>query len=109
MTANLIVNASKYTPEGGTIALSLAVDGPSVVLTVIDNGIGITPEALVQIFKPFVQERHATEFNGSGLGIGLTLVRELVEGHGGRVTASSAGTGCGSCFTVVLPVLRGSE
>ena len=109
VTANLIVNASKYTPEGGTITLSLEVDGPSVVLTVTDNGIGITPEALTQIFKPFIQERHATEFNGSGLGIGLTLVRELVEGHGGRVTAFSAGAGCGSRFTVVLPVLRGSE
>ncbi len=109
VAANLIGNASKYTPDGGTITVSLQGAGASVVMTVTDNGIGITPEALAQVFEPFVQERHATEFNGSGLGIGLTLVRELVEGHGGRVTAFSAGTGSGSRFTVTLPLLRGGE
>ena len=108
VAVNLIGNASKYTPEGGTIVLSLQAQGRCAVMTVADNGIGITPEALAQIFEPFVQERHATEFNGSGLGIGLTLVRELVEGHGGRVTASSAGPGCGSRFTVALPLLGAS-
>jgi diguanylate cyclase len=106
VAANLIGNASKYTPEGGAIEVSLEVAGASVVLTVADNGIGITPEALLEVFEPFVQEQHATDFNGSGLGIGLALVRELVHGHGGRVTAASAGAGHGSRFTVTLPVLR---
>lgn len=106
VVANLIGNASKYTPDDGTIELSLDVVGPSVVMTVADNGIGITPEALSEVFEPFVQERHATQFNGSGLGIGLALVRELVQGHGGSVTAASQGAGCGSRFTVTLPVLR---
>jgi diguanylate cyclase len=104
--SNLIGNASKYTPEGGAIEVSLAVAGSSVVITVADNGIGITPEALSDVFEPFIQEQHATDFDGSGLGIGLALVRELVHGHGGRVTAASAGAGLGSCFTVTLPVLR---
>jgi diguanylate cyclase len=106
VAANLIGNASKYTPEGGAIEVSLELAGASVVLTVADNGIGITPEALLEVFEPFVQERHATDFNGSGLGIGLALVRELVHGHGGRVTAASAGAGHGSRFAVTLPVLR---
>jgi diguanylate cyclase len=106
VAANLIGNASKYTPAGGAVDLSLEVVGASVVMTVTDNGIGITPEALSQVFEPFVQERHATEFNGSGLGIGLALVRELVHGHGGDVTAASAGPGRGSRFTVTLPMLR---
>ena len=109
VTANLIGNASKYTPQGGAIELSLAVVGRSVVMTVTDNGIGITPEALSHVFEPFVQERHATEFDGSGLGIGLALVRELVQGHGGDVAATSAGAGHGSRFTVTLPVLRTTE
>jgi diguanylate cyclase len=102
--ANLIANASKYTPDGGALELSLEVADGSVVVTVTDNGIGITPEALLAVFDPFVQERHATQFNGSGLGIGLALVRELVEGHAGRVTAASGGAGCGSRFTVTLPL-----
>jgi diguanylate cyclase len=109
VTANLIGNASKYTPRGGAIALSLEVVGRSVVMTVADNGIGITPEALSHVFEPFVQERHATEFDGSGLGIGLALVREFVQGHGGDVTATSAGAGQGSRFTVTLPVLRTTD
>jgi diguanylate cyclase len=87
----------------------LEVVDRSVVMTVADNGIGITPEALSHVFQPFVQERHATEFDGSGLGIGLALVRELVLGHGGDVTATSAGAGQGSRFTVTLPLLRTTD
>lgn len=103
---NLLDNASKYTQEGGQIRLETAVDGDKVLLTVRDNGIGITQEALPTIFEPFVQEQHATLFNGTGLGIGLTVVRELVEGHGGKVTATSGGKGLGSRFTVALPLER---
>ena len=73
-------------------------------MTVSDSGIGIAAEALPRVFDPFVQEAHAIGFNGAGLGIGLTVVRELVEGHGGSVVASSAGTGLGSQFVVTLPL-----
>lgn len=102
---NLLDNASKYTPQSGQIRLEVIVVGDKVVLTVADNGIGITPEALPTIFEPFVQEQHATLFNGAGLGIGLTVVRELVAGHGGDVTVASGGKGLGSRFTVMLPTL----
>jgi diguanylate cyclase (GGDEF)-like protein len=103
---NLLDNASKYTPERGEIHFSAMVREESVVLTVVDSGIGISSEALLTIFEPFVQEQHATLFNGAGLGIGLTVVRELVEGHGGHVSASSDGLGCGSRFVVSLPLDR---
>jgi diguanylate cyclase (GGDEF)-like protein len=102
--ANLLGNASKYTPEGGDIRLSLEVAQDKVLLKVADNGIGITREALSIIFDPFTQEQHATNFNGEGLGIGLTIVRDLVQGHGGSVTACSDGVGLGSQFTVALPL-----
>ena len=101
--SNILDNASKYTPNGGEIEFSAVVEGASVVMTVSDSGIGITAEALPLVFDPFVQDAHATVFNGTGLGIGLTVVRELVDAHGGTVTASSAGTGLGSRFVVMLP------
>ncbi len=100
---NLLDNASKYTPPGGQIALSAAVVDATIVMTVSDNGIGMAPDALPRIFEPFVQDGHATRFNGAGLGIGLALVRELVEAHGGSVVARSAGIGFGSQFVVTLP------
>lgn len=107
---NLLDNASKYTPNGGQIALSVAVVGEAVEVSVTDNGIGITAELLRRVFEPFVQDKHAIGFNGTGLGIGLTVVRELVDAHGGHVVASSAGTGLGSQFVVSLPLLgRKSE
>ena len=101
--SNLLDNASKYTPNGGEIALSVVVGPEGVMLTVSDNGIGISPAALPRIFAPFVQDAHAVIFNKDGLGIGLTVVRELVEAHGGTVVASSAGTGLGSQFMITLP------
>jgi signal transduction histidine kinase len=101
---NLLDNASRYAPDGGMIALSAVVVGRDIVMTVSDNGIGIAAEALPRVFEPFVQDVHATRFNGAGLGIGLALVRELVEGHGGSVVASSAGSGLGSQFVVTLPL-----
>ncbi|GAB3346696.1 sensor histidine kinase [Lysobacter tyrosinilyticus] len=101
---NLLDNASKYTPNGGEIGLSVVVRDGALVMTVSDNGIGITAEALPKIFEPFVQDTHAIGFNGVGLGIGLTVVRELVEAHGGTVVATSAGTGLGSQFVVTLPL-----
>lgn len=103
---NLLDNASKYTPEGGRIGLVVELVDVSVVVTVSDSGIGITAEAMPSVFEPFVQDSHAIGFSGAGLGIGLTVVRELVEAHGGTVTASSAGTGLGSRFVVTLPLHR---
>ena len=102
---NLLDNASKYTPQNGQIGLEVGVSGATVIVAVTDNGIGITPDALATIFEPFVQEPHATLFDGTGLGIGLTVARELVEGHGGQITAASGGKGLGSRFSVTLPLL----
>jgi len=103
VVSNVLDNASKYTPEGGDIRLSVAVGDDAIVMTVSDSGIGITPEALPHVFEPFVRDARAIGFNGVGLGIGLTVVRELVEAHGGSVVAESAGSGLGSRFVVTLP------
>ena len=105
---NLLDNASQYTPDLGQIHLALIVKGDAVELTVSDNGIGITSLAIPTLFEPFVQDIPAMGFNGGGLGIGLAVVRALVEAHGGTVVASSAGTGRGSQFTVTLPLAKGS-
>ena len=101
---NLLDNASKYTPEGGEIGLTVAASGDELAINVADSGIGITAQALPHIFEPFVQDSRAIGLNGVGLGIGLTVVRALVQAHGGSVVASSAGSGCGSLFVVRLPV-----
>ncbi len=100
---NLLDNASKYTPESGDINLSIVVGDGVIRMTVADSGIGITPKTLPHVFEPFVQDPHATGYNAAGLGIGLTLVHELVEAHGGTAVAASAGHGCGSQFVVTLP------
>jgi two-component system, sensor histidine kinase len=98
--SNLLNNAARYTDRGGEIRLSLARDGQQAVLRVADNGRGIAAEMLDRIFDIFVQEREG----GKGLGLGLTLVRQLVELHGGRVRAFSQGRGKGSEFVVRLPL-----
>jgi len=100
---NLIDNASKYTPEGGEIALDMTVFDDCAVVTVRDNGIGISAEALPAIFDLFMQDAHALPHSKAGLGIGLAVVRELVEAHGGTVVGQSAGRGHGSEFVVTLP------
>ncbi|UWF50113.1 HAMP domain-containing histidine kinase [Pseudomonas sp. N3-W] len=101
---NLLGNAAKYTPTGGTVTLSVTTEAEVLKLSVCDNGIGISAKALPFIFEPFVQDVHAIGFNGAGLGIGLTVVRELVEAHGGTVTGMSDGDGQGSTFIVTLPL-----
>lgn len=103
---NLLGNAAKYTPKGGTVALAVSVEANLLQICIRDSGIGITPKALPFIFEPFVQDVHAVGFNGAGLGIGLTVVRELVEAHGGTVTGMSAGEGKGSEFVVKIPLLN---
>jgi diguanylate cyclase (GGDEF)-like protein len=102
---NLLDNASKYTPEQGAIELSMQREGNQLVMAVADNGIGIRPEVLPSVFHPFVQDSHATNFNGAGLGIGLTVVRELVEAHGGTVEAFSEGAGLGSRFVITIQLV----
>ncbi len=103
--SNLLDNASKYSAPGGEIALDLSGDGHAATLRVSDNGIGITAEALPHIFDLFVQETHARAHDGHGLGIGLAIVRELVEAHGGMIRVTSGGRGMGSQFVVTLPIL----
>ena len=109
IVGNLLDNASKYTPDGGEIWLSLEVQGGAAVLTVADNGIGITALALPDIFEPFAQDIHALGFNGVGRGIGLAVVRALVKAHGGAVRAYSEGSGLGSSFVVTLALPGGAE
>jgi PAS domain S-box-containing protein len=101
--SNLVTNAVKYSPPGGDIRVSVQGDGAEAVLTVQDSGFGIAPELLPTIFDMFVQGERTLDRAQGGLGIGLTLVRRLVELHGGTVRAASAGAGCGSTFTVRLP------
>ncbi|TPG08512.1 diguanylate cyclase [Rhodanobacter glycinis] len=106
--SNLITNASKCTQEGGQIRLRLVTTDTTAVITLTDNGIGISATAMPEIFNPFVQDAHAIGFNGTGLGIGLTVVRELVEAHGGTIEATSNGKGFGSQFVVTLPLASAS-
>ncbi len=103
---NLLDNACRYTPDGGTIELLAEVAaGDLVMLSVSDNGIGIAAEALPHVFEPFAQEQRSSGLGGSGLGLGLAVVSELVEAHGGCVVAHSDGSGRGSRFVVTLPLL----
>ena len=101
---NLMINAVKFTPEGGAIEVRLTAQGAMALLTVSDNGIGIDPRKLADVFDMFKQVDMAPSRNNSGLGIGLALVRQLAELHGGRAEANSEGAGRGSVFSVWLPL-----
>ncbi len=107
--SNLLSNAGKYTDRGGRIELNAELDGDEVVMRVTDTGIGIPAEKLPRIFEMFEQVDRSLERTQGGLGIGLTLVKRLVELHGGTIAASSAGPGRGSEFVVRLPVQDGSS
>jgi len=102
---NLLNNACKFTDRGGQIGLSVECDGKEVVIRVRDNGVGITTDQLPRIFDMFVQVDTSLERSASGLGIGLTLVKTLVEMHGGTVEAHSAGIGKGSEFVLRLAIM----
>ncbi len=103
VASNLIDNALKYTPAGGNIDIAIAADGEDVVLTVRDSGVGIAPDLLPHVFDVFVQGAISLDRSQGGLGIGLSLVRRLVELHGGRVSAESEGASHGSTFMIRLP------
>jgi signal transduction histidine kinase len=108
MVANLLNNAAKYSENGGRIRLRTEVRDSTFIIIVADSGIGIEPERLPVIFEPFVQEDRSIARSEGGLGVGLTLVKRLVELHGGSVMAESKGIGRGSTFTLSLPVAPGS-
>jgi PAS domain S-box-containing protein len=101
---NLLHNAAKYTEPGGTISLNASREGTDLLLRVVDDGVGLTPELREQVFEPFVQAPGSLEKAGGGLGIGLTLVRSLIDLHNGSVIALSDGPGHGSEFVVRLPL-----
>ena len=101
--SNLIDNALKYTPAGGNVTIMVETDDDDVVLTVEDSGVGIAAELLPLVFDVFVQGTSTLDRAQGGLGIGLSLVRRLVELHGGSVAAHSTGIGAGSAFTIRLP------
>lgn len=105
VVSNLLGNAVRYTLAEGKISLTLAVRGEHVVLTVSDNGIGLLPESIATLFDLYVQAESSSHGPSGGLGLGLALVKSLVEIHDGTVSASSAGLGHGSTFEVTLPAV----
>ena len=106
---NLLTNAVKFTPRGGRVKIASRVDDSRFVLEVEDNGIGIEPEFLARVFERFRQEDSTVARRFGGLGLGLSIVRHLVEMHGGTVMVSSEGKGLGTRFTVVLPIAAAAE
>ncbi len=101
---NLLSNAAKYTDTGGTVAIHVTREMSQAKVRIRDSGIGISPEVLPHVFELFVQADPSSRRGNSGLGIGLALVRNLIERHGGFVTVASAGLGHGSEFTIRLPI-----
>ena len=107
IVVNLLTNAAKYSENGKCIRLTAEREGDYIVIRVQDNGIGIPPERLPEMFQLFAQGERSIARSEGGLGIGLTIVQKLTEMHGGRVTALSEGLGKGSEFTVYLPAAMG--
>jgi signal transduction histidine kinase len=104
VVGNLLNNAAKFTPAGGHVTLTLKPEGDDAVISIHDTGIGVAPDQLPFIFDMFMQA-HSWPGRKAGLGLGLTLARNLVERHGGRLTAHSEGLGRGTTFTIRLPLL----
>jgi signal transduction histidine kinase len=103
--ANILTNSAKYTDPEGEIRVDAHWDGNEAVISITDNGVGIPPELLPQIFELFVQSDRTLDRSQGGLGIGLSVVRRLIEMHGGTVAARSAGPGQGATFTLRLPAI----
>ena len=107
--ANLLTNASKFTHQNGKVAVVLSHEKHYALLQVIDNGAGIEAPLLPIVFNAFVQSQRSLDRPGGGLGLGLTLVKALIELHGGSVAATSAGIGRGSTFSITLPMLVSNQ
>jgi PAS domain S-box-containing protein len=107
VVANLLNNAAKYTPDGGHIDVCARAESGEAVITVTDDGVGISAEMLPRVFEMFAQVDHTVSRSQGGLGIGLTLVKRLVEMHHGTVRAESGGPGQGCAFTVRIPLAQG--
>jgi CheY-like chemotaxis protein len=105
----LLSNAIKFTQEGGSVWLTATCDDNEICVTVRDNGIGVSPDFLPHLFNRFSQEDTSATRDHSGLGLGLFLVRHLLELHGGRVTAASEGEGKGTSFSVYFPLRARSD
>lgn len=106
---NLVANAIKFTPKGGKVCVELRQEQDHAVITVTDTGVGIKPEVLTHIFERFRQADSSITRKFGGLGLGLSIVQNLVELHKGNVTAKSAGEGQGAVFTVRLPLMEGAQ
>lgn len=107
VVTNLVQNAIKFTPAGGSIQVQVEVDGDEARIRVTDTGVGIDPELLPHVFERFRRAAHHGHRRSAGLGLGLAIVRDLVEAHGGQVAAESGGEGMGASFTVSLPLAGG--
>ena len=106
VVTNLLVNAARYTPPKGVLTLTLSTAQDQAQFSVQDNGMGITPELAARVFEIFVQAKRSTDGVLGGLGLGLALVKSMVEAHGGSVRVYSAGLGHGSTFSVTLPLIQ---
>jgi diguanylate cyclase len=107
IVSNLLDNASRHTHNGGRIRLSVSTTPDTLVLTVADNGLGVTSQMLPFVFEPFVQDTHVLSLDGLGMGIGLTIARSLTQAHGGTLIAYSAGANRGSQIVMTLPRVTG--
>ena len=101
--ANLLTNSAKYTPQGGRIEVRVEEGPGTFQVTVADNGLGLTPEASAAIFRMFEQIEDHLQHSHGGLGIGLALVKQLIELHGGSISVTSEGPNRGSAFTLEMP------
>jgi CheY-like chemotaxis protein len=107
--ANVLTNAAKYTDGGGRIEIGLRAEATEAVITITDDGAGIAPDLLPHVFDLFVQSTRTLDRSQGGLGIGLSVVKRLVEMHGGRVLAASDGVGRGATFEIRLPLLEADD
>ncbi|WP_340680697.1 ATP-binding protein [Paraglaciecola sp.] len=106
---NVLNNAVKYTPNDGEITIQIATNADMTDITVTDNGCGISPDMQSKVFELFIQAKQTLDRSQGGLGIGLNIVQRLVQMHGGNVTVSSEGLGCGSCFCISLPTVNAPQ
>ena len=108
IVGNLLQNAGKFTSRGGHAHVSIAAEAGEAVIRVVDNGVGMAPDTVARLFQPFMQADHSLDRSKGGLGLGLALVKGLVELHGGSIHAQSDGLGKGAAFVVRLPLDTGA-